>query len=414
MNDPLHLGRNLVALAAILAVSAPAYAGDVEEAEHRQISEEMDRLASRNAWSGVERNFKQLLELQESGEVITYAEWYLGAQAARALGDMGSCRDRLAQAVRIEGKEEDIAWLEQIDKAYGPANLRSVDKDSIPTLSIAAMPFAADQRAALEYAQKTLADKRNFNGLLPPGDYTFEAGGVTEIFSITAGSLDKVEIKLTPSGEGGTGALSYVGPRVDLGGAFTIGSDPVVPEQRIPPGFSGAGARAAVGLEVGFKRGFGVMAEVGYHNLVSSSDLPEIEGVPNLGDRMHMGFGAVGPTFRLGDVWLNANAVVGVGVARASGVNELNKVNEDCPYGSEDEACSWVSSVPEEHREYYPWAANIQTSGFSAQAGYAFMDVGESLRAGVTVGGGVVFDPHRNYPWGQVAITIAPVSSRSD
>ena len=120
--------RNLLVLASLFAMSTPAHAGDVEAAEHRQISEEMERLASRNAWSGVERNFKQLLELQEAGEVITYDEWNLGAQAARALGDMGSCRDRLAQAVKLEGKEEDIAWLEQIDKSYGPVTLRSVDK----------------------------------------------------------------------------------------------------------------------------------------------------------------------------------------------------------------------------------------------------------------------------------------------
>jgi len=408
----MTLQRGLLALA--LLIPAPAFAGDVEEAEHRQISEEMDRLAARNAWTGVERNFVQLLDLQEAGVVITYDEWYLGAQAARALGDMGSCRTRLAEAVKLEGKEEDIAWLEQIDKAYGPVMLRSVDKDSVPTLSIAAMPFAADQRAALEYAQKTLSEKRTFKGLLPPGDYTFEAGGVTQTFTVTAGSLEEVNIKLTPSGEGGTGALSYVGPRVDLGGAFTMGGDPVVPEQEIPPGFSGAGARMGVGLEVGFKRGFGVMAEVGYHNLVSSSDRPDIAGVPNLGDRMHMGFGAVGPTLRFGDVWLNANGVLGFGVARASGLNDLDKVNESCPYGSEEDSCSWVSSVPEEHREYYPWDGRITTSGFAAQAGYAFMDVGGSLRAGVTVGGGVVFDNHRNYPWAQVALTIAPVSSRSD
>ena len=406
--------KSLLVLASLFAVSTPAFAGEVERAEHRQISEEMERLAQRNAWTGVERNFVQLLELQEAGEVITYEEWHLGAQAARALGDMGSCRDRLAQAVKLEGKEEDIAWLEQIDKSYGPVALRSVDKESVPTLSIAAMPFAADQRAALEYAQKTLADDRNFRGLLPPGDYTFEAGGVTETFTVAAGSLEQIDIKLTPSGEGGTGALSYVGPRVDLGGAFTMGSSPVVPEHKIPPGFSGAGTRAGVGLEVGFKRGFGIMAEVGYHNLVSGTDRPDIEGVPNLGDRLHMGFGAVGPTMRFGNVWLNANGVLGFGVARASGVNELNQVNETCPYGSEDEACAWVSSVPEEHREYYPWSGRLTTSGFSAQAGYAFMDIGESLRAGLTVGGGVVFDTHRNYPWGQVALTIAPVSSRSD
>jgi hypothetical protein len=408
----------LAALGCALPAITPAVAqaGEVEEAEHRRIREEMKRLASRNAWAGVERNFQELLALQAKSDVeISYEEWRLGAQAAQNLGDMQALRDRLAQAVRIEGKEEDIAWLEQIDKNFGSANLRSVDKDSVPTLTIAAMPFAADQRAALEYAQKQLAEKRAFRGLLPPGDYTFDAGGVSETFTITAGSLEATTVKLTPSGEGGSGALSYVGPRVDLGGAFTISGTPLVENDfQTPPGFSGAGARAGVGVEAGFKRGFGVMAMVGYHNLLSGSDRPDLEGVPNLGDNMHLGYGALGPTLRLKGVQISAGGVLALGVARASGVNSADKLNIQCPYGSEEAACSWVSDVPEAQREYYPWSGKLTTSGFQAQLGYGFLDVGKSLTAGVSVSGGMLFDPDRNYPWGQVALSIAPVPARSE
>ncbi|MCP4805477.1 MAG: hypothetical protein GY913_14010 [Proteobacteria bacterium] len=403
----------LGALLGATCVSSVAFAGDVEVAEHRRLSEEMERLAQRNAWAGVERSFKELIVLQESGEVITYEEWHLGAQAARALGDMSAARDRIAQAVRLEGKEEDIAWLEQIDKNYGPVNLRSVDKESVPTLTIAAMPFAADQRAALEYAQKELAEERTFKGLLPPGQYTFEAGGVVETFAVEAAQLETVTVRLTPSGDGGSGALSYVGPRIDIGAGFTS-AGPAVPEKEMPPGFSGIGARAGVGLEVGFKRGFGVMAEVGYHNLVSGSDRQDIAGVPNLADSMHLGYGVLGPTFRLGNVWLSGGGVLAIGVAQASGINELGQVNNQCPYGSEDPDCAWVSSVPEEHREYYPWSGKLTTSGFQASAGFAFMDIGSSLRMGVSGTGGMLLDDTRNYPWGQLAVTIAPVPARSE
>ena len=413
--------RTLTLLAALgcaapLLAPARAEAGQVEEAEHRRIREEMKRLASRNAWPGVERNFQELLALQAKSDIeIDYEEWYLGAQAAQSLGDMQALRDRLAECVRIEGKEEDVAWLEQIDKNFGPVNLRSVDKDSVPTLKIGAMPFAADQRAALEYAQKELGEKRAFRGLLPPGDYTFESGGVVETFTVAAGALEPITVKLTPSGEGGSGALSYVGPRVDLGGAFTVSGTPLVENDfKQPPGFSGAGARAGVGVEAGFKRGFGVMAMVGYHNLLSGSDRPDLEGVPNLGDNMHLGYGSLGPTLRLKGVQVSAGGVLALGVARGSGVNGADKVDSQCPYGSEEAACSWVSDVPEAQREYYPWSGKLTTSGFQAQVGYGFLDVGKSLTAGVSVSGGMLFDPYRNYPWGQVALSIAPVPARSE
>ena len=43
------------------------------------------------------------------------------------------------------------------------------------------------------------------------------------------------------------------------------------------------GSRVGVGVEVGFKRGFGVLAQVGYHNLFAPSGRDDLPDVPNLG-----------------------------------------------------------------------------------------------------------------------------------
>ena len=402
-------------MATFLMLLSPTmvWAGEVEKAEHRRLSEEMDKLAQRNAWTGVERNFQELLALQKKGEVLTYEEWYLGAQAARALGNMAACRERLAEAVKVDGKDEAVSWLEQVDSTYVSVDLKTVDREATASLSIGGMPFAPDQRAAVEYAQAQVADQRQFVGLLPPGDYTFVSGDVSETFSLAAGG-EGVQVKLTPSQAGTGAALSYVGPRLDVGGAFTRGGTPVLPataqinDGGLPPQFGGAGARAGVGLEVGFKRGFGVIAQVGYHNLVSPSGRDDIENVPNLGDSLHLGYGLVGVTFRLQDLWLNAGGLGGFGVAQVTGIAEMDQVNSACPYGSEDPKCAWVSGVQEEHREYYPWAGSISASGFQASAGYAVMDIGDSLEGAIAVSGGLLFDPHRNYPWGQISFVVGP------
>ena len=401
-------------LSLLLLGPTVVFAGEVEEAEHRRLNEEMQKLAQRNAWTGVERNFQDLLALQKKGEVISYDEWYLGAQAARALGDMTSCRNRLASAVKVEGTEDAISWMEQIDASYHPVDLKTVDREAEASLVIKGMPFAPDQRAAVEFAQQKVETERQFVGLLPAGEYTFTSGDVSQTFTVVVGG-DPVLVKLTPSQAGGTAAaIAYVGPRLELGGAYTLGGAPVLPtaaqisQGGLPPGFGGAGARLGVGLEVGLKRGFGVMAQVGYHNLVSPSPRDDLDNVPNVNDSLHLGYGTVGLTYRLADLWLGVGGTGGFGVARVAGISDLDGVNTACPYGSEDPKCSWVSGVQEEHREYYPWAGSISASGFQASAGYAFMEVGESLQGGVALTGGMLFDPHRNYPWGQVSFVVGP------
>lgn len=414
--------RLLKTLTAALALSmgtlalAPsdALAGDVEVAEHRRLSEEMNRLATRGAWQGVDSRFMELLELEKKGEVLTYDEWFLGAQAAQNLGKMAACRKRLEGAVSQDPKDEATSWLAAIDAAYGPVNLRSLDKESDAVLTAKAMPFVPDQRMAIEYAQSKLAKGRSFKGLLPAGSYTLSSGDVSQDFTVEAGPGEPMQVKVTPGSSGSGGALAYVGPRLDIGGAYTVGGAPKV-EGVIqgPPQFSGVGARVGVGVELGLKRGFGLIAQVGYHNLFSPSDRPDLVGVPNQADSLHLGYGLFGPSLRFGDLWLHAGGVLALGVANASGVANAEALSSQCPYGQEEDACAWVSGVEEENRAYFPWTTSLTTSGVQAGLGYALFDVGEGLQAGIGVSGGVLFDPTRSYPWGQLAFTVGPASSRN-
>ncbi len=414
--------RALKTLTACLALTlgglsvAPsvAQAGDVEVAEHRRLSEEMNRLASRGAWQGVDSRFIELMELEKKGEVLTYEEWFLGAQAAQNLGKMAACRKRLEGAIAQDPKDEATSWLAAIDASYGPVNLRSLDKDSDAVLTAKAMPFVPDQRMAIEYAQSKLAGGRAFRGLLPAGSYTLSSGSVSQEFTVAAGPGEAMQVKITPGSDGSTGALAYVGPRLDVGAAYTVGNTPNIDGVvQGPPRFAGGGARVGVGVELGLKRGFGLIAQVGYHNLFSPSDRPDVVGVPNKADSLHLGYGMVGPSLRFGDLWLHAGGVLAFGVANASGVANADAVSSQCPYGGEEEVCAWVSGVEEENREYFPWTTSLTTAGFQAGLGYALFDLGEGLQGGIGLSGGLLSDSSRTYPWGQLSFTVGPASSRN-
>lgn len=401
-------------LGGLAVLPTVAQAGEVEIAEHRRLSEEMNRLASRGAWQGVDSRFIELMELEKKGERLTYDEWFLGAQSAQNLGKMAACRQRLEGAIAQDPKDEATSWLTAIDASYGPVNLRSLDKESEAVLTAKAMPFVPDQRMAIEYAQSKLSQGRTFRGLLPAGSYTLSSGGVSQEFVVNAGSGEPMQIKITPGSDGSTGFLAYVGPRLDVGAAYTVGGAPQVDGVvQGPPSFSGGGARVGVGVEMGLKRGFGLVAQVGYHNLFSPSGRPDVVGVPNKADSLHLGYGMVGPSLRFGDLWLHAGGVLAIGVANASGVANPDAVSSQCPYGGEEEVCAWVSGVEEGKREYFPWTTSLTTSGVQAGLGYALFDMGEGLQGGIGLSGGLLFDPTRSYPWGQLSFTVGPASSRN-
>ena len=394
-------------LAAPVALSPAAYAGEVEEAEHLRLEEEMQKLASRSAWGGVESAYQELLVLATQGEPLTFDDHQLGAQAAKALGNMAAAENRLRAALRIQDSPELLSEIENIEQIYAPVALSWEKGAEATELSIATMPFAPEQRNAVETAQNQLAEQKKFEGLLPLGDYTYG----NQKFSIDPGgdrdSVQKIHLTADAvvSSDSSDGfAFTYVGPRAHLGASYTVAGAPEGTQQ--PPSFSGIGARLGAGLEVGLGIRAGAMVEVGYHNLLSNNDA-------GYGDTLHLGYGMIGPSYRIRDIWLSGGGIFAAGVSKASGINNEDSVNSDCPYGSLDEDCAWVAAVPEDDRSAYPWNGNIRPAGVQVSGSYAILDIGTSLKGAVTLTGGALFDPDRTYPWGQLAFTVAPVPTRS-
>lgn len=409
---PTATRPSLVLAGTLLALCAAplALAGDVEKAEHRRLSEDMEKKAQRNVWAGVERDFQLLLELQKKGEVLTYEDWYLGAQAARGLGNMADCRDRLVSAAAVQATDEVKTWISEIDATYVQVTLRSADKDNPPTLTFEGALFATDQRLAVEGAQAKLAAERTYTGLLPQGSYVLAAGPASQPFTLTVGQAP-VEVKLGGGGggrEGGGGALAYVGPRIDLGPSFTLGGAPaegaVAPTQ-----LRGAGGRMAAGLEIGLTRSLGVGVGVGYHNLLSPG------GEAALGpSSIHLGFGQVGLSYRVKDLRVSVNGQYGAGVGQVANMTMAEYTAMDCTGGNENPLCGVYDGETYAGAQDLPVAMKGQLlmGGANASVGYALFDLGKSLTGGLSLSGGAMGDGDRMYPWGSVAFTIAPVPSQ--
>lgn len=171
------------ALALLVLGIAPAMAGDDEteqgeivphaerQAEYNRLAEEMQKLAGRNAWAGVERFYAQL----EATEVpIEFDELITGAHSARAVGNTKLSRDRLSAANKLKEERDVIEWLWELDEAYGTTTLFcDPEWKRRPELAAEAVPFDPNQARSVQFAIKTIAETCEFDGMLPGGKYTF-------------------------------------------------------------------------------------------------------------------------------------------------------------------------------------------------------------------------------------------------
>jgi hypothetical protein len=156
------------------------------EAEHARISDEMERLADRKVWSGVDRLYRKLEPL---GVEPTLEDYMLGAYAARELGQVLSVQERLKSAARVHQSKDIVEWLWKIDNTYGRVELVSVPPRST-TFEAGVMPFDPDQRKAVEAAIQSVADDGMFVGMLPVGEFTFSG----QAFKVEPGLSVRIEV----------------------------------------------------------------------------------------------------------------------------------------------------------------------------------------------------------------------------
>lgn len=176
----------VVALLLSLSLVRPAVADERAEAEHLRLSGELDQLSQRQLWSGVDRKFA---DLEKLGVELTYEDLLHGAYAARALGNINDAYQRLKRAAKLDSTKEVIDWLYAIDSNFGSVELVRNPKHA-DVLSIEAMPFDPDQRAAVEHAVAAVGENGLFSGLLPRGSYTF----CGQPFQVQPGIAVRIEV----------------------------------------------------------------------------------------------------------------------------------------------------------------------------------------------------------------------------
>ena len=360
----------------ILLLTALAMAGESDEAlaaEHVRLSETMRSLASRNIWDGVDRSYRELESLRIA---LTHDDHYLGAQAAWAQGDAGSTRIRLERALAQEADAEVKQWLAEIHTSYSTVSL-----SGSLLLEIDEVPLAADQRAALAFAEKTLVADGGFAGMLPNGRYTFGDHAFELFPGCPAVNIGRFRSRrewsigrLTPTASVGLG-LSRVG---------TASASEIQ-----PVGFTGLGMRLGLGPEISLGSALGLKAEVGYQNLLS------------IGSQLHLGYGWLAATGQLGDWRLLGGPTYGVGAGTTTGL-DLDTYQAFCAENPDDSRCGWVDEAA---------FGDVSVSGRVAVGGLGLGASRDGLSVGTLQGelgllGGVMTDTLRAYPWIQLTLML--------
>jgi hypothetical protein len=161
-------------LALSSAAPATSYAGNevsaqqIDQAEYMRLSQEVAKLAKRNLWAGVERNYRACVE---TGAPLSFEDHRAGAHAAAALGDVASAKERLRAAATLREDPEILNAMWEIDSEYGRV-LFAGDLGDV-SLMVESMPFNPTQAKAVQFAIAEVEEHGLFEGLLPKGRYTF-------------------------------------------------------------------------------------------------------------------------------------------------------------------------------------------------------------------------------------------------
>ncbi|MFK7931006.1 MAG: hypothetical protein AB8H79_22665 [Myxococcota bacterium] len=156
----------------MLCLSSSAIAGNKGEAD--RLTHELNRLAEKGAWKGVERTYIKLLAESKN---LPAAAHITGANAAQQLGDATNASRRYLKAERVEPGSVGNS-LNQYRTAYGRLHVRRVEATCI-RLSPVERPFDPTHGSAIDFADKQLSELGTFNGLVPAGAYTIGPHEVT-------------------------------------------------------------------------------------------------------------------------------------------------------------------------------------------------------------------------------------------
>jgi hypothetical protein len=370
-----------VGVVSALAIPAVSVAADGAEAEKVRLEGEMKKLAAKNAWAGVERNY---LALQDLKVTLNFDDHFLGAQSARSLGKTWEMYNRLEAAKKLSPKAEITSEMEGIESQYSRVQFDGNPK-RIPYLKPVVMPFAPDQRKSIEYAQTVLQNTGSFKGMLPFGDY--ELGSDAEVskscakVTLAEGKKDFTVVDVRKCGQRGE-TIEYAGPVVLAGYNFMNSAAPAESNDVNPIITAASGISVEGGGEVGFSKSFGVAATVGYRGGYGDGVFHNVNGWIAAAIRPGNLRVVVGPTY---------------GVTFGSGRGIANEIN------GLDTTRFQLSSL-----EYKGYATSL---GGRLGVGYGLIELGP-LHGLIEAYGGFEHDGTRGYVNAGLRIGIVPKIER--
>lgn len=385
---------HLTAALAALALLTPQWAAACDMAEKLRLGEEQKKLASRNAWAGVERSYEAL---QDTKCDLSYEQHFLGSESARVLGKTWERFVRLERALAFEDKPEIREQLEAIEADYGRIDIQG-DPRRRPTFSRAEMPFAPDQRKSIEYAETVIANTGSFYGMLPRGDYQVAEltvqvePGAPDFQLVTVGKVKRVK---PPPGSEGSGedpgavsAIRYanlvatIGPSLMTTSVGTINTLADGGDQFVPDPITASGFSMQIGGELGLtyaEPALGIATVLGYSGGYGSDTLHNVHlwvaGVMRPGEFRI----ALGPQYAY---------LAGTGTGVAEDVNRGGADPANIQFGGS------------------AWGPGLQTS-----VGYGLLDF-DKLRGVVELGGSWHSDGARSYFGAGLRVGIVPTVPR--
>jgi hypothetical protein len=382
-------------LATLLALAPAAYAAPsaagADEAERDRIVEEMQALAARQKWKGVEQLYARLLELEKRGVVLAADQHMIGVDAARTFGNIDAVVHRLGKAIQA-GDGTAAAQRADVLSRYGRVRLELAAKPPGEwALTQVPAPFAPDARAAIERADAALHDKRRFVGFLPAGSYQLgearfqvDAGTSESLVTIagdgqatkSGGAAGPKEAGAKPADtEAVTGLHARAG--VGFGGATAPTEG-----QLAPP--SGAGLTPVLGAGLAWRKG-----KMQISGLLVGRALFGTAG--DGGQQLYMGTAELLLGWDLGPVRLEAGPLYGVGAGSSTGVAT----------SADPTACAGGACDAE--------VVSGTTLGAGGELGLAIplFEAGKGS-GGLDLHAGAIGDGSRVVPWVTLALGISP------
>ncbi|MEZ4240118.1 MAG: hypothetical protein R3F59_29000 [Myxococcota bacterium] len=406
MRRPLMRPATLLAALSLAAALAPSVALACDTGEKLRLSDEQKKLAARNAWAGVERQYELL---QDTKCELSYDNFFLGAESARMLGKVYEQYERLRQALEVAPATDDngndpkpglVDSLSGIESNYARVEIRG-DARRRPVLSRPEMPFAPDQRKAVEWAQTYVAETGSFKGMLPFGKYVvgdvdFELAASPDWKIVEVGrgkggtSTEEVTIADQVGGTTVQGAVRYASLVATAGPAYFLS-----PTTKKPVLLKSDGGHAFEPADVAVS-GFAV--ELG-GELGLTYDEPALGLAATLG--YQGGFGT--DTFNVVSGWV-------AGVARPGDLRLALGPMYQLSFGSGTGVADWFDRNHDpriDPNDQIPYGGVGMGGGVKGAVGYGLLDL-DPLQGIVEVGGAWQSDGSRNYYLFALRVGLVP------